>query len=169
MKENFTIIALGSNLGDRLSNLRSGFESLKSKIDVKATSYIYSSKAQLPENSPKEWDLEFYNCVFYGNTQLNSSELLEFCSAIEQKTGKKYKGSWSPRILDIDIIAFNNEVIDTESLKLPHPLMHKRNFVLFPLADILPEWQHPVLNKTTLEMIKDINHQDKIAKSELKL
>ncbi len=152
MKENFTIIALGSNLGDRLSNLTKGFSLLKQNIDVVSASCIYASKAQLAASAPIEWDMEYYNCVFYGNTGLDSSELLELCKKVENNIGKREKGSWAPRKLDVDIIAYNNDVVFADNLVIPHPLMHERAFVTVPLAEILPEYTHPVLKLTAEQM-----------------
>ena len=113
------VIALGSNLGERQSNLSKGISLLKQAVRIEKCSNIYSSKAVLPENAPKDWDMDFYNCVFYGFTELEPPELLEFCNKIEKEVAgsDRNKGSWAPRYLDIDIIAYDNEVIDMPNLK----------------------------------------------------
>lgn len=147
-------------MGDKQFNLTNSINHLKNKIKIQSCSNIYSSDALLPENADKSWDMQFYNCVLYGYTGLEINELLEFCNKVEKEISDKNereKGNWSPRFLDIDIIAFNEDIVKTENLQIPHAKMHERNFVLAPLNDILPNWKHPVLNKTTSELLKNID------------
>jgi 2-amino-4-hydroxy-6-hydroxymethyldihydropteridine diphosphokinase len=158
MNKNFTIIALGANEGDKQKNLLDAVNALKNKINIAFCSNVYSSDALLPQNADKNWSKQFYNCVFAGYTGFDLEELFSFCLQTENKISgsQRQKGNWSPRMIDIDIIAFNEDVIETEKLKIPHNRMHERNFVLAPLNDILPNWKHPVLNKTTTELLSEI-------------
>jgi 2-amino-4-hydroxy-6-hydroxymethyldihydropteridine diphosphokinase len=158
MNKNFTIIALGANLGDKQKNLQDAVNHLKNKINIKFCSNIYSSDALLPENSSENWNKQFYNAVLCGFTGFEIDELLFFCKSLETKIsgGDRQKGNWSPRYIDIDIISFNEDIIKTDNLQIPHAKMHERNFVLAPLNDILPNWKHPVLNKTTTELLSEI-------------
>ncbi len=141
------ILALGSNIGDRKKNLKKGIDILKKNIDICKISKIYVSKAVGYTSQP-----EFYNMVLSGKTDLSPSELLSFIKDVEKKVGRVYRFHWGPREIDIDIIFYENRVIDTEKLKIPHPFMHKRDFVLRPLLEIEPEMKHPVLNKSIKEL-----------------
>jgi len=131
---------------------------------------VYSSAAILPLSAPQEWNREFYNCVFYGNTALSAEELLEISASCEAGSGMRVKSSWSPRYLDIDIIAYNDDIIATDALKVPHPLMQERLFVMLPLNDILPEWIHPVSKLSAKDIADNLNKEtNNIQKLELKL
>jgi 2-amino-4-hydroxy-6-hydroxymethyldihydropteridine diphosphokinase len=164
------VIALGSNLGERQQNLSRGLMALRKAIDIEKCSNIYGSKAVLPDNAPKDWDSDFYNCVFCGKTELGPQELLELCIKAEQEAGQRDKGSGGPRFLDIDIIAYGDEVIDTEKLKIPHPKMLERSFVLIPLAEILPDWVHPVEQKKIRQILKEADFDNgKIKKLDMEL
>jgi len=164
MDKNFIIIALGSNLGERYQNLKTALLALKTKISNINCSNIYSSKALLPPGSPEEWNHDFYNCVFSGTTELDLRSLFEFSLDVENTAlpKKKLKGTYSPRYIDIDIIAFNDEVFESEVLQIPHRRMCERDFVLFPLADILPEWRYPAkglnFQKTALELAQGLGY-----------
>ena len=83
-------------------------------------------------------------------------ELLNATQQIERNLGRTTKTTttYTDRIIDIDIIDYNNQIIDTQALTLPHKLMHKRNFVLYPLSDIAPDWQHPILKLSSTELKK---------------
>jgi len=151
------IIALGTNLGDKLENLTNGLKLLANNIDIIECSNIYESAALLPENAPEEWDKDFYNCVFYGTTTLSPYSLLTYCNKIENEVSKelRQKNSWSPRYLDIDIISYANDIINETDLKIPHPKIQERSFVLFPLKDIMPEWRDPIRKKTVVEILDE--------------
>ena len=143
-QKNFVIIALGTNLGNRLENLKAGLKLLQKNLEVEKCSKIYESDALLPENAPKDWDISFYNCVFTCQTNLKPLELLELCKQVEKEIGgDREKERWAPRVLDVDIISYNNEVVEIENLKIPHERMLERSFVVWPLSDILPKWKYP--------------------------
>lgn len=155
---NFVLLSLGSNLGDRVENISKAINELKIFCRIIKCSSLYKSAAFLPENSPQEWNKFFYNCVLSAETNLNPHELLHKTQEIEIKlnTTPRQKGNSSPRMLDVDIIAFNQEIIQTEELQIPHPRMCERNFVMYPLAEIYPDWKYygagQLKGKTTAEI-----------------
>ncbi len=166
--KNFVIIALGSNLGNRRKNLAEGIKRLKLAIADLKCSGIYETAAMLPDNAPADWDMPFYNCVCCGETELSVHDMLVLCNKIEKENSpeKRSKGSSGPRYLDIDILAYGNEVHETPELKIPHPGILKRNFVLAPLSEILPDWVHPLTGKKISEYSFDLNI-DKVSASGL--
>jgi 2-amino-4-hydroxy-6-hydroxymethyldihydropteridine diphosphokinase len=155
-KKNFIIIALGSNLGDKYGNLRCAVEGLKAFINIDKISSIYKSEALLPNNAPDDWNKSFYNCVLCGYTDLQVDQFFDICNKVEGKNMPlREKGAWAPRELDIDILAFNDEIMETEALSIPHKRMLERNFVVLPLFEILPDWRHPLTNRSISEYVND--------------
>ena len=101
----------------------------------------------------------FLNCAAAFETELQTTELLDTTESIERELGRTVKsqgGNYSDRIIDIDILLYGNETIETERLTVPHPLMHKRDFVLQPLAEIAPDVVHPVLDKSIILLLKEL-------------
>jgi 2-amino-4-hydroxy-6-hydroxymethyldihydropteridine diphosphokinase len=149
------IIALGSNLGDKSGNLSYGLKLLADQIAIERCSNIYESKALLPEAAPEDWDRDFHNCVIYGKTELKPYDLLTYCNVVENRVAgeKRQKNNWAPRYLDIDIISYDNDIINTAILTVPHAKFRERSFVLLPLQDIMPEWIDPVSKKNINEII----------------
>ena len=134
-------IAVGSNLADPESQANLAIETLKSLPQSKfiATSKLYSSTPMGPQNQP-----DYINAVVAIETELTPIELLNCTQAIEQEQGRVRKDErWGPRTLDLDIILYGNEVIDSERLTVPHYGMKEREFVLYPLAEIAPSLQLP--------------------------
>ncbi|MEZ9057668.1 2-amino-4-hydroxy-6-hydroxymethyldihydropteridine diphosphokinase [Vibrio pelagius] len=134
-------IAVGSNLADPVSQANLAIETLKSLPQSKfiATSKLYSSTPMGPKNQP-----DYINAVVAIETELTPIELLNCTQAIEQEQGRVRKDErWGPRTLDLDIILYGNEVIDSERLTVPHYGMKEREFVLYPLAEIAPSLQLP--------------------------
>jgi deoxyguanosine kinase len=142
--QNKAILSLGSNSGNRHANLQQAIDSIHGGVaTVIKVSGLYESPS---------WGFEsedFYNCAVMVHTCKTASQLLEALLDVEQKSGRvRNEGEgYEARTLDIDIIAFNNEAISEHHLHIPHPRMQERNFVLYPLRDVAPEWEHPVLNK----------------------
>ena len=123
---------------------------------VKMSSLI-ETPAILKEDSPKEWDIPFVNCVLLVTTDFDFIEIFHKIKAIEKQMGRNFRSPrWSPRIIDIDILVFNNVIYDSEDLQIPHPQLHKRGFVLQPLCEIFPDFVHPVFNKTFQELYKTL-------------
>ena len=145
------ILSIGTNIGDRKANIENAITALNTIGSVTAVSPIYSSEP---------WGFEsengFYNIALIIETSLPPLDLLKETQRIEKELGRTAKTTtaYADRIIDIDIIDYDNQIINYNSslLTLPHPLMHLRNFVLYPLADITPEWVHPILKLTALEL-----------------
>lgn len=148
------VLGLGSNIGDRLTVLRQAFHNIKKipQLRILHTSPIYQSNALLPENAPKSWDIPYFNLAVLADTSMTPEVLLHHCKRIERELGRQPGERWGPRIIDIDILAWDDLIINHEKLKIPHPFLHERPFALWPLADLKPLWIHPTLNKTAAEL-----------------
>jgi 2-amino-4-hydroxy-6-hydroxymethyldihydropteridine diphosphokinase/dihydropteroate synthase len=153
MDKTQVVLALGSNLGNRHLNLESAVNKLKQFINIERVSNIYKTPALLPNESPKSWDLDFYNIALIGETSLDPVTLLNKLKLIESDLGRNINSErWSPRIIDIDVIFFGDHIIDTESLTIPHKNAHERSFVLTPISNIAPNFVHPTFLKTVGEL-----------------
>ncbi|PMH41252.1 2-amino-4-hydroxy-6-hydroxymethyldihydropteridine diphosphokinase [Vibrio sp. 10N.286.49.B3] len=140
-------IAIGSNLADPITQANSAINALKTlpQSAFICSSQLYSSTPMGPQNQP-----DYINAVVAIKTQLTPLELLDCTQAIEQEQGRVRKDErWGPRTLDLDIILYGNEVIDSERLTVPHHGMAEREFVLYPLAEIAPNLQLPDGTKLT--------------------
>jgi len=150
--QNSAILSLGSNLGNRLESLQQGINYINSHIaTVIKTSGVYETPA---------WGFEgdaFYNCAILVHINKSATELLEGLLTAEAQGGRvrSATGEYMSRTIDIDIIAFNDEVINEPHLQVPHPRMAGRNFVLYPLRDVSPQWIHPTLNMDINQLIAE--------------
>ncbi|MFB7640378.1 2-amino-4-hydroxy-6-hydroxymethyldihydropteridine diphosphokinase [Peribacillus butanolivorans] len=137
---NISYLSIGSNLGDRLVTIQSAFQLLaeNSHIELVACSSLY-------ETDPVGYADQdcFLNAVFKVKTDLKPEELLRTCMQIEQGLGRKREVRWGPRTLDLDILLYNHENIETEILSVPHPRMQERAFVLVPLMEVDPDIKLP--------------------------
>lgn len=143
------IIGIGCNIGDRLLNLRQALSSLR-KIDgvkVISVSPVYESDALLPENAPSDWNKPFLNVAVKCDITLKPEELLKHLKKIESDMGRVSVLRWSPRVVDLDILALDDDVYQSEKLNIPHIELCNRPFALFPLADLAPEWKCYLPNK----------------------
>ena len=146
------ILGLGSNIGDRLANLRQALMALRDMpgLQIKQVSPIYISDALLPENAPSDWDLPYLNAAIHCETRLSPEDLLPKLKAVETAIGHKPKiRHWGPRIIDIDILACDDLNIQSERLTLPQANLTERPFALWPLADVAPLWIDPRLGPDT--------------------
>lgn len=144
-------LLLGSNLGDRVSNLSKCTKLIELQIGVVINrSAIYETAPWGRANQPN-----FLNQALQVDSNLPPNKLLSTCLAIEKNLGRIRDETWAERIIDIDIIYFDNKIIDTDELKVPHPRMAERKFVLTPLAEISPEFLHPILKKTNRELLNE--------------
>ena len=149
-------VSVGSNLGDKIENCHKGIDGLLAdgeSVLVKSSSFYRTSPVDYED---QDW---FVNLVVKIKTALDPFDLLDKIQDIEKAIGRK-AGTvrFGPRILDLDIIFFDDQVIQTDILEIPHPRMHKRRFVLKPICDIEPSMVHPVLGKdmrSLLDGLKD--------------
>jgi 2-amino-4-hydroxy-6-hydroxymethyldihydropteridine diphosphokinase/dihydropteroate synthase len=156
------ILGIGCNIGDRLANLRSALTHLRviDELTIHQVSPVYESDALLPDNAPQNWDNPYLNLALTASTKLNPEQLFTKVKAIEEKMGRVARHHhWSPRIIDIDILAWHEERYHTDKLKIPHKGLLERPFALWPLADVAPDWKYCESNesatgKTAKELIK---------------
>lgn len=138
-------IGLGSNIGDRMAWHRRAADALSAHANIHliARSRYYESPALLPDDAPAEWNSSFINQVVLIETSLSPEALLSVCQQTEIALGRRKTGRWGPREIDIDMVAYANERVDLPQLRVPHPEMTKRDFVLLPLRDVSPDWVYP--------------------------
>ena len=142
-------VALGSNLGDKEANLRRALELLIERgVEIVKTSTFISTEPYGVTDQPT-----FLNGVCEVRTSLEPLALLHILLAIEQEMGRVRLRHWGERNIDLDLLLYEDVVMDTPELKLPHPDMQNRDFVLLPLAEIAPELVHPTLQKTISELV----------------
>jgi len=155
------VLGLGSNIGDRVAYLSEAIKELgETTLAAISMSSIYESDALLSPNSPKEWNKPFLNMVIAGETHLSPNYLLTQIKMIERKIGKRERGLWAPREIDIDILAYGDVVIQTEDFTVPHKELSNRSFALLPFAEVLPNWRYPAegenYGKTAFELSNNI-------------
>jgi 2-amino-4-hydroxy-6-hydroxymethyldihydropteridine diphosphokinase len=149
---NLVYLSLGSNIGDREAQLRRAQAQLGAAGRVLAVSSFYETEPV--EVTQQPW---FVNCAVALETPRTPLELMSEILTIEQEMGRRHEQNQGPqnkgpRSIDIDILLFADQIIDSKDLTIPHPAMHQRRFVLEPLAEIAPEIQHPLLHKTIREL-----------------
>jgi 2-amino-4-hydroxy-6-hydroxymethyldihydropteridine diphosphokinase len=149
--QNQVVLAIGSNQGDRLEVIQSAIECIHNEVGtIVKVSRLYETPA---------WGFEsdsFYNCALVIHSPLSADVILGKVLSLEKKLGRvrSEKEGYQSRIIDIDVIAFNEDIIATENLKIPHPLMQERMFVLLPMRDLNLDWRHPILQKYLPELLK---------------
>ncbi len=157
VNSNIAFLGLGSNLGDKLKNIKTSLELISSheEITILSVSSIYKT----PPVGFEEQDF-FLNAVIKISTNLSPFELLKFIQLIEKKLGRKRIFKWGPRTIDIDILVYNDWIINRNNLQVPHPLMHERGFVLIPFNEIESSLIHPTLNMSIATLLSNLNLND---------
>ena len=152
IKFNTVYIGLGSNLGKRLDYIKTAIKLIRklNSTSIDAISSIYESEPYGNVDQPK-----FLNCVLKLNTTIEPLDLLTKLKNIEKNMGREKAKRWSPRVIDIDILLYNDLIMDSPELKIPHPDLLNRDFVIKPLLELDENIVHPVKNKKISELIKD--------------
>ena len=146
------VLSTGSNLGERMKNLESALVQIENSLGkIRKCSAVYESSS---------WGYEsenlFYNQCIEVITEHGLEDCLDIIQEIERKSGRQhYDAGYHDRSLDIDILFYNQTIMETEKLSVPHPRIRERKFVLVPLSEILPDWEHPVFQKTVRELLSE--------------
>lgn len=147
---NFAYLLTGGNLGNRLFNLETARELIEEECGpIVQQSSIYETAAWGPISQP-----DYLNQVLLIHTQISPRQLLQTLLRIETEMGRHREERFAARIIDLDILFFNNLTIDEEGLIIPHPRLYTRRFVLVPLAEIAPKLKHPILQTTITELLR---------------
>lgn len=155
-------LSTGTNIGKRLKNLDQANMLIEDKVGLIAqSSSVYETLPWGVEDQPR-----FYNQVLEVETELEALELLDAVQDIEKKLGRIRKGKWAERIIDIDILYYGSEIIKNDRLRIPHKLLHLRNFVLLPLLEIAPNMIHPQFEQTTAEIFENCTDTLEVVKLE---
>jgi len=152
-------LGLGSNMGNRQDNLDKALEFLSQRLRVDKVSSVYDTEPVGNPNQPR-----FLNLVCQVYTTLAPAGLLTLAKGIESKLGRALGKSNAPRPIDIDILFYGDQVIETPELVIPHPRLAERAFVLVPLAEIAPDLRHPVTGKTIKELLRGLTETQDVLK-----
>ena len=153
--DHIVYLALGSNMGNRLSNLKAAVLNLTPQMTVKQKSSIYET----PPWGFTEQDA-FLNQVVKVTTYLEPEPLLRHLKRMETALGRVPNFQNGPRVIDIDILFFDKMIINTPPLVVPHPRLHERAFVLVPLAEIEPDFVHPILQRPINKILEDVDRSE---------
>ncbi|MFD2935780.1 2-amino-4-hydroxy-6-hydroxymethyldihydropteridine diphosphokinase [Spirosoma flavum] len=151
-------LLLGANLGDRVQTLRRATD----LVAVRVGTVVHQSS--LYETAP--WGLTdqptYLNQVLAVETSLEPEDVLSRTQTIEQELGRIRLEKWGARIIDIDILYYDQRVLQTDTLTIPHPFLHQRRFTLVPLAEIAPNFLHPILQRTSLELLEECSDRSEV-------
>ena len=156
MENRKVYLGLGTNSGNKKENLTRAIENLSLALGLPTACSTFI------ESEPWGFESEnsFLNCVVAFDTHLSPTELLDTTEEIERRLGRTKKsigGQYSDRAIDIDILFYGNEIINSDRLTIPHPLLHKRDFVLKPLHEIAPQLTHPIIGLTIEELLAELS------------
>jgi len=152
--EHIVYIALGTNIGDRLANLRAAVDALAPYVRVLAESGIYETEPWGFVDQPA-----FLNMALRAETDFVPQALLGYLKGLEASLGRTPSFRNGPRLIDLDILFYDNLTLNTAGLVIPHQRLHERAFVLVPLADLSPGLIHPVLRKTIAQLCESVDRQ----------
>jgi len=150
------LIALGGNIGEVRKHFESACRMLEQSCCIIAKSKLYHTPALTAPGTKTQPD--YLNAVIHGVTTCSPAELLAELHRIEDQHGRTRETRWGARTLDLDLLDYEGFTSTQPALSLPHPELHKRLFVLLPLQDVMPNWVHPVRNKTVSQMIEAIQN-----------
>jgi 2-amino-4-hydroxy-6-hydroxymethyldihydropteridine diphosphokinase len=160
---NVVYLSLGSNVGDRENHLREAIARLETSGRIRSVSSFYETEPV--DFTDQAW---FLNCAVALETDETPEQLMATILRIEREMGRRRVQKKGPRIIDIDILLFGEAVVDTPELSVPHPAMHRRRFVLEPLAEIAPTAWHPGLKKTIGELLDALEPGQEVRKVQTK-
>ena len=147
------VLSLGSNLGNRYAYLLRAIHKIEKYFNSKpVVAHFYETPPWGNENQSR-----FINTAIYLHTDITIDQCLKKVQAIEKEMGRLKTEKWGPRIIDIDILFYEYDVLETDIITVPHQHLHQRAFVLKPLQDILPNFIHPLKNKAIIQLIEDID------------
>lgn len=151
MRQETVYLGLGANIGDKAANCLQALEEISASdhSHLHAVSSLYKTEPVGYEK--QDW---FINCVAGVATTLSPRPFHAFLQGIEQRMGREKTFRMGPRIIDLDILLYGNEVVDEADLVIPHPRLHERGFVLVPLAELAPDLLHPILKKNVRDLLK---------------
>ncbi|HEX8965684.1 MAG TPA: 2-amino-4-hydroxy-6-hydroxymethyldihydropteridine diphosphokinase [Patescibacteria group bacterium] len=150
-------LALGANTGNKKENMAKAIALLGEKVRVVKKAPLYETK---PWGYTEQEN--FLNSAILIETELSPKELLAFIKQVEEKVGRQKRFTNGPREIDIDILFYDDLIINTPSLTIPHALLHVRDFVLQPLCDIAPDFVHPILHKTIRQLLQEVPETEKV-------
>ena len=146
-------IGAGANLGEPVRRIREALDELEKSPGVKLSgvSSLYRTQPMGPVEQPP-----FVNAVFLLEYGMSAQSLLALLLEIEQKMGRVREERWGPRVIDLDLLFYGEDIIEEPGLEVPHPRLHERRFVLAPLAEIAPDFVHPVIDKSVSELLSGL-------------
>ncbi len=153
-------LLLGGNIGDSKQYIGDAKKMIETTIGaIKEESSLYQTSSWGKTNQP-----DFINQVIHIETEYNPQQLLSRTIAIENALGRQRAEKWGSRTIDIDILFYDNKIINEKELIIPHPHLHERRFTLIPLLEIAPEFHHPVLNQTIINLCNNLDDKLRIKK-----
>lgn len=155
MSQKLVYLGLGTNLGDRRTNLVEALHRLTERVEIRAVSRLYETAPAYVLDQPN-----FLNIALKGETGLTPSQLLTFLKETEVNLGRQNSVRYGPRHIDLDILFYEDLVVNLPNLHIPHPRLAERAFALRPLADIAPELVHPLTRQTIIELVANLPADD---------